>query len=168
MQRIEGMEKFFLGPFLLRQKLNVVYQQHVHVAELVAEAGHLVVTQRVDHLVGELLAGEIADGSFRLALLHLVSYGLHEVSLAHSHAAIKEKRVVGLGGALGDGLRGGVRELIAAADDEVVKLIFLVEKRGGIPIEARLLAGGCGCYAAASAGAMSGYRAEAAVMADVH
>ena len=64
-QRVEGVEELFLGAFLLRQELDVVDQQHVHVAELVAEAGHLVVAQRVDHLVGELLAGDVADGRLR-------------------------------------------------------------------------------------------------------
>jgi len=61
-----------------------------------------------------------------------------------------------------------VRELIAAADDEVVEFIFLVEKRGGIPIESCLLARGCGCCAVASAGAMRRDRAKAAVVAVVH
>ena len=95
MQRIERMKKFFLGSFLLRQKLNVVYQQHVHVAELVSEAGHLVVTQRVDHLVGELLAGEIADGRLRQQALDFVTDGLHQVGLAHADATIQEQWVVG-------------------------------------------------------------------------
>jgi hypothetical protein len=40
----------------------------------------------------------------RLAALHLVADGMHQVGLAHADAAVEEERVVGLGGALGDGL----------------------------------------------------------------
>jgi len=80
-QRVEGVEEFFLGPFFLGEELDVIHQQHIDIAELVAEAGHLVVAQRVDHLVGELLAGDIADGRLREALLDLVPDGLHQVVL---------------------------------------------------------------------------------------
>ena len=37
-QRVEGVEELFLGPLLLREKLDVVDQQQIHRAELVAEA----------------------------------------------------------------------------------------------------------------------------------
>ena len=89
-QRVESMEEFFLGAFLLCQKLNVIDQQDVDVAEFVAEAGHLVITQRVDHFIGELLAGDVADGRLRLYALDLVANGLHQVGLPHADAAIQE------------------------------------------------------------------------------
>jgi len=82
--------------------MDVIDQQHIDIAELVAEADHLVVAQRVDHLVGELLAGDIADGRLREALLDLVPDGLHQVGLAHADAAIQEQRVVGFRRPFGD------------------------------------------------------------------
>ena len=88
MQSVESVEELFLGTFLLRQELNVVNQQDVDIPELIAESGHLVIAQRVDHLVGKLFAGDVADGNFRLTLLHLLSDGLHQVRLAHADAAI--------------------------------------------------------------------------------
>ena len=63
--------------------------------------------------------------------LHEVTDGVHQVGLAHADAAIQEERVVGLGGAFGDGLRRSVRELIAAADDKAIELVARVELRGG-------------------------------------
>ncbi len=120
-QGVEGVEELLLGALLAGEELDVVDEQHVHVAEAVAEAGHLVVADGVDHLVGELLAGDVADGGVRLAALHVVADGVHQVGLAHADAAVEEERVVGLGGALGDGLRGGHGELVAAADDEGVE-----------------------------------------------
>ncbi len=137
-QRVEGVEELFLGAFLLGQELDVVHQQHVHVAELVAEADHLVVTQRVDHLVGELLAGDVADGRLGLAALDLVTDGLHQVGLAHADAAIQEERVVGFRRTFGHRLAGGVRELVAAADDEGVKGVARIQLRRAVPIKARL------------------------------
>ena len=96
-QGVEGVEELFLGALLVHQELDVVDQQDIHVAILVAEAGHLAVAQRVDHVVGEALAGDVADGLFRRPQLDLVADGLHQVGLAHADAAIQEQRVVGLG-----------------------------------------------------------------------
>ena len=83
-QRVEGVEELFLRALLAGEELDVVDEQHVDVAELVAEAGHLVVADRVDHLVGELFAGDVADGGMGLAALHVVADGVHEVGLAHA------------------------------------------------------------------------------------
>jgi hypothetical protein len=47
-QRVEGVEELLLHALLAGQELYVVDEQHVDRAELVAEAGHLVVAQRVD------------------------------------------------------------------------------------------------------------------------
>jgi hypothetical protein len=104
-QGVEGVEELFLGALLAGEELDVVDEQDVDGAVLVAEAGHLVVADGVDHLVGELFAGDVADGGVGLAALDEVADGLHEVGLAHADAAVEEERVVGLGGALGDGLR---------------------------------------------------------------
>ena len=97
-QRVEGVEELLLRALLAGEELDVVDQQHVDVAEPVAEAGHLVVADGVDHLVGELLTGDVADGGVRLAALHVVADGMHQVGLAHADAAVEEERVVGLRG----------------------------------------------------------------------
>ena len=138
-QRVEGVEELFLRALLLRDELNVVDQQHVDGAEAIAEAGHAIVAQRGDHLVGELLRRDVADACRGLAALHLVADGVHQVRLAHSHAAIEEERIVGARGPLGDGQRGGARKLVAVADDEVVEGVARIQLRGGRPVEARLL-----------------------------
>ena len=116
-------------------------EQQIDRAELVAEAGHAVVTQRVDHLVGELLARDIADRGLRFAALHLVADGVHEMGLAHAGAAVEEERVVGLRGPLGDCAGGGAGKLVAVADDEGVKGVPRVQlcRRG--PVETPLLRG---------------------------
>src|ERR1041385_2609663 len=94
------MEKFFLGALFLSEELDIINQQYVHVAEFIAEADHLVVTQRIDHLISEFFTRDVADRSLRLPPLYLMSNGLHQVGLSHAHAAIQKEWVVGLRGPL--------------------------------------------------------------------
>ena len=59
--------------------------------------------------------------------------------LAQAHAAIEEKRVVGFRGLLGDGERGGVRELVRRADDERVEGVARIQLViDGVEIQPRL------------------------------
>jgi len=53
MQRVEGMEKFFLNALLAREKLDVVNQQHVGLTMFFAERDQLVVLDRVNIFVRE-------------------------------------------------------------------------------------------------------------------
>src|SRR5215470_6866465 len=137
-QRVEGVEELFLGALFLREELDVVDEQDIHVPELVAEAGHLVVAQRVDHFVGEFLAGDVADGRLRRTPLDFMANSLHQMGLAHAHAAVQEQWVVGLRGTLGYGLAGGMRKLVAATDHKCVERVSRVELCGTVPIKARL------------------------------
>src|SRR5258708_6524434 len=117
------MEKLFLGPLLARQELDVVDQQDVHAAELVAEGGHLVVTQRGVHVIGEVLAVDIGEGRLRLRALYLVRDGLNQMSLSHTHAAIQEQGVVSFRWTLRLRLARRMRELVSRADYESVECI---------------------------------------------
>jgi hypothetical protein len=90
-QGVEGVEELLLRALFAGKELDVVDEKNVDAAEFIAEAGHLVVAQRVDHVVGELLAGYVADGGLRLAALDLVPDGLHEMGLAHADAAVERR-----------------------------------------------------------------------------
>ena len=70
--------------------------------------------------------------------LDLVADGLHQVGLAHTDAAVQEERVVGLRRTFRDRLAGGVRELVAAADDEGVEGVARIQLRCAVPVEAGL------------------------------
>ncbi len=136
---VEGVEELFLGFFLAGEELDVVDEEDVDGAVLVAEAGHLVEAGGVGEVVDELFAADVADGGVGLEALYLVADGVHEVGFAHADAAVEEEGVVGLGGALGDGDGGGERELVAGAGDEAVEVVAGVELRGVVPVEACLL-----------------------------
>ena len=126
-QRVEGVEEFFLRAFFSRDELNVVHQQHVHGVKTFAEADHAVEPQRVDHFDGELLCAYVAQAHRRVALLDGVPDGVHQVGLAHAHAAVQEQRVVRFGGLFRDGARRGVRKLIGLADHESVEGIAQIQ-----------------------------------------
>ena len=69
---LEGMEELLLGRCLVDQELDIVDQEHVDIAVLVAEAGHhrivgAVVADGVDQLVRKFLAGHVQN--FRLGIV---------------------------------------------------------------------------------------------------
>ena len=63
--------------------------------------------------------------------LRVVADGVQQVRLAQAGVAVDEQRVVGLGGRLGDRDGGGVREPVAAADDEGLERVLRVQPGGG-------------------------------------
>src|SRR6202012_3465692 len=169
-QGVEGVEELVLRALLGSEELNVIDEQHIHAAVLVAEAGHLLVAYVGDHLVGELLARDVADGRLRLTALYLVPDSVHEVRLAETDATVEEERVVGLRRAFGDRFCRGPGELVSGAGDEAVEVVPWVELRGGVPVKTCLLAvtygrGGTLPGLSRRAGCMRGGRRKAAVFA---
>jgi len=95
------------------------------VAALELQRGRVL--DRVDHLVHEFLGRHEEDPGRRTHRAHVVADRVHEVGLSEPHAAVYEERVVALAGALGHRLADGVRELVAAPDDERVEGVVLAE-----------------------------------------
>lgn len=119
MKGVEGVEELLLGAVLPGQELDVVDEQDVDGAVARPEVRGAVLLDGGDHLVHELLGGDIGHlGRSAVALADGVSDGLHEVRLAQPHASVQEERVVGLAGSVGDGAAGGVGEPTAVAHHE--------------------------------------------------
>ena len=95
---------------------------------------------------------------------------MQQVRLAQAGVAVDEQRVVGLGGGLGDRDRGGVREPVAAPDDECVERVLRVQPGGGrarrlvllVPVLPCCSRCPCGWYCRGPAG--SGWLAAAAAV----
>jgi hypothetical protein len=128
-QRVERVEKFLLNPFLAGEKLDVVNQQHVGLAVFFAELGQLVVLDGVNVFVGEFLGRQIGDAGAFLVAGDVLADGVQQMGLAQAHAAVKKQGVVGFSGRLGDGLGGGVGEIVVVADDERLKGVLGIEWR---------------------------------------
>jgi hypothetical protein len=62
-----GVEELFLGALLAGQELDVVDQEEVDRAVPLAELRGLVVADRGDQVVGELLARQVLDPEVRVA-----------------------------------------------------------------------------------------------------
>ena len=88
-----------------------------------------VVGDRVDEIVRELLARDVADLHPRIEGLRVVADRVEQVGLAEARVAVDEERVVRLGRCFGDGDGGGVREAVGLADDEVVERVLRVQAR---------------------------------------
>ena len=59
------MEKFFLGSLFSCQELNIINKKHINVTISSAELNHFIVSNRVDHLVRELLSRDIGNSKIR-------------------------------------------------------------------------------------------------------
>src|SRR5215213_3230921 len=121
------MEELLLDPLLVLEELDVVDQEHAEGAVALLEALDPLVPQRVDEVVHEPLARDVADGEIVRVLADVVADRLEKVRLAEAGTAVDEERVVGLRRRLGDGERGGVREPVGGADYERVEGVLRVQ-----------------------------------------
>ena len=112
------MEELLLGLDLRLQELDVVDQQHVHVAVGAPELGGPVVGDGVDEVVGEFLGGDVAHPQVLVVAAHVVPDGVEEVGFPQPGGAVDHKRVVRLAGLFRDGGRCGVREPVRGTRDE--------------------------------------------------
>ena len=129
-QGVEGVEELLLGPFLALQELDVVDQEDVVVAVAPLEGGLLVVAQRVDEVVGELLGAHVAHPRVLEQPLRVVADRVQQVRLAQPGVPVDEQRVVRLGRRLRDGDGGRVREPVAGADDAAPKYLSTIDALG--------------------------------------
>ena len=128
-QVVEGVEEALAGVLLAGDELDVVDEEDVGLAVLVAEVLDAVLPQGGDEVVGEMLGAgvEVAPA--------LVGYGVadcvQQMGLAEAHACVDEERVVGCAGLVGDGDSGGVGEAVGLADDERRERVAGVQGRAG-------------------------------------
>ncbi len=125
-QGVEGVEELLLRPFLGRDKLHVVDDQHVRRAEVPTEPVHVAFLNRPDEVVREGLAGEVGDSETR-GLRQTVDGGVEEMSLSQSHFPIDEERVVGAPGGFRYAQAGSVGKSIRGTDHEVGKRVVALD-----------------------------------------
>ena len=122
-QVVERVEELLLELLGALEELDVVDEQHVDLAVAAFEAGHALRAHRVDELVHHRLGRDVADALAREQLAHVMADRVQQVGLAEPGRAVDEQRVVGTGRALGHRQRGGVREAVRRADDELVERV---------------------------------------------
>ena len=115
------MEELLLTLFPLRQKVDVVDDEHVHVSEPMAKRVHPTGLDRFVERIGEGAAGDVADLRMTISTEDRLGHRLQQVGLAETDATMDEERVVGPTRLLRDGRRRCVGETIARSDDEVLE-----------------------------------------------
>lgn len=80
-QRVEGVEEFFLCAVLAGDKLDVINEKNVGGAVFVAEFLYAGGLNRVDQLVGEVFALDIDDAVVGMAAAYRRSDGVQQVVL---------------------------------------------------------------------------------------
>jgi hypothetical protein len=131
---VEGVEELLLGTLFAGEELDVVEEEKVDGAVAVSEVLGLVVADRADELVGELLRGEVFDANPGVGAGETVADGMEQMGLAETDAAVDEEGVVGGGRELGHGETGRLGELVGGADDEGLERVTPIEvggRRGG-------------------------------------
>src|SRR6056300_93640 len=129
MQSIERVEKSFLGGVFSLKELNVVNQKDVDFSISSLEFRSPVVGDGVNKVVSELLRRDIANTNAFVEALGIMSNGVEKVRFSQSRPSINEKRVVGLGGSLGDRYCCSVREAVGRPDHEIIEAVFVIEAR---------------------------------------
>src|SRR5215211_3685166 len=89
-----------------------------------------LVAQRVDEVVHERLARDVASGEMTRVLGDVPGDRLQEVSLAETRTAVDEEWVVRLRGSFGDRKRGRVGEAVRRADHEGVEGVLRIQALG--------------------------------------
>ena len=129
MQRVEGVEEFFLRALLAGKELDIVDHQDVDRPVFLAEEFGLALLDGADDLVGELLTRDVEHAHLGVVLQHAVADGVHEMCLAEADAAVHEKRVVDLAWRFGNGHGGRMGKAVRAACHERLEGVLRVQRR---------------------------------------
>ena len=83
--------------------MNIVDQQHIHIAEFVAEIvnraeSQLALLQSLYKLIGKILSPYVFDFFIGKIFLYFILYGKHKMGLSDSRGTVNNKRVVGICG----------------------------------------------------------------------
>ena len=136
---VEGVEELFLGLDFRFQELDVVDQQHVHIAVGASELSGPVVGDGVDEVVGEFLGGDVAHPQVLVVAAHIVPDGVQEVGFPQSGGAVDHQRVVRLAGLFRHGSRSGVREPVRGTRNEGFEGVARVQLQIGVGIRGTMV-----------------------------
>ncbi len=125
-QRVEGVEKLFLGGVLAGEELDVVDEQRVDRAETPLEFVHAFRAQGLDHRADELFRPQVQHLAGGIAFQHQVACRMHQMGLAQAGAAIQQQRVVGTPRVGGHLHGGGLAELVGLAFHEGFECVMRI------------------------------------------
>src|SRR6185437_4793576 len=118
-KRVKSMKKFFFGLVLAADELDIIDDEHVHIAIFLFNTFDAVVADTPNDIARILFRRNILRLDLTFVFCNdLVSNSLNEMGLPEPYAAIDEERIIFLPRILGDRGRGGEGKFIGRADDE--------------------------------------------------
>ena len=126
MEVIKRVKELVLCFFFASDKLHVIDDEDVNVAVLLGKTLFFE-ADVVEEFVDERFSCRVENARFWLLADDFVADGLHKVGFTEASATVEEERIVLLAGVVSDRSRGGIGEVVARADDEVVEGIAGVE-----------------------------------------
>ena len=118
---VERKEHLILGTRLASNKVDVVDGEQLQASHGISESVELVVTNRLNVLVGEVLAGHIPHGFAGVGIGKPMADSLQQVGLPHAAVAVNEEwREMARVGIVDDALGRRNGEAIARADRHVL------------------------------------------------
>ena len=127
------MEELLHRCFFTRQKLDIVNQKNVNIAVNLLERRTLIITDRVNEVIRELLRIHVAHPQIRVQILGVVADRVQQVGLTQTRTAVDEQRVVDNTGLLRHRESACVRKAVGLTNHEGVEGIVRVQSGRAIP-----------------------------------
>jgi hypothetical protein len=121
LEGVKGVQELLLRGSLGGQEVQIVQEEGVAAAKVLAEAGQLAQPHRLDEAVGEVLARDEADEPVRPGPAEPDVDPLQQVRLAGPDRAVQHQRAGPLAGGLDHAQRRGVRHPVASPDHELTQ-----------------------------------------------
>lgn len=117
-QGVDGVKQFVEGSPFAAEELDIVDQQDIDRAVLLAKARQSAAIEGVEEFGRELLGGESQGSNAAGVAAQVLHHGILKVGFANSGWAEKQQRAE-LARLLGNGFGGSISEFVGFADDEV-------------------------------------------------
>ena len=126
-ERVEGVEEFFLALFSFAKELDVIYDENIGGSELALEIRQGAVLDCAYESVYEFFATVETDGRIWEFGFCFVRNCVEQVCFAESDVSIKEEWIVCVAGCVADRNATGVCESVAGSDNETFEAVIGME-----------------------------------------
>ena len=121
------MKEFFLCPFLVFQKLNIIDDQTVNGAVFFLKILDGMVLNSIDDFIGKGFAGHIFDFCTGIHFQNSIADGVHQMCFSQTGIPINKQRVVHIAGIFGNCLGRCCGKAVGIAYYKSFKTLFFID-----------------------------------------
>ena len=122
-QGVERVQELLLCGFLAGQEMQIVHQESIAIAELLAEDTQLAQAHGLEEAIGEILGGDITHSSLGVGPTQTDVDPFEQVGLSGPRGAVQHKRIGPLTRFLDHAYRRGVCHAVAGTDHEITQSV---------------------------------------------